>query len=82
MHVNGEKGGPYCSCLLCAASDVLSCSEVLARFCVEAHACDLETLCKRWRCNNTVQCLVLDNNRVLVANEVRNLAAGNLGLLS
>jgi hypothetical protein len=60
---------------------VLSCSEALARFPVEARACNLEALCKRWRCDNTVQCLVLDKNSLRVASEVRNLAAGNLGLL-
>ena len=58
---------------------VLSCSEALARFPVEARACNLEALCKRWRCDNTVQCLVLDKNSLRVASEVRNLAAGNLG---
>ena len=60
---------------------VLSCSEALARFPVEAQACDLASLCKRWGCNNTVQCLVLDKDSIRVASEVRNLAAGNLGLL-
>ena len=60
---------------------VLSCSEAYAHFPVEARACDLESLCKRWRGNNTVQCLVLDKNSLRVASEVRNLAAGNLGLL-
>jgi hypothetical protein len=60
---------------------VLSCTEAYACFPIEAHACDLETLCKRWRCNGTVQCPVLDKNSLLVASEVRNLAAGNLGLL-
>ena len=60
---------------------VLSCKEAYACFPVEAHACNLEIMCKRWRCNNTVQCLVLDRNSLRVASEVRNLAAGNLGLL-
>ena len=60
---------------------VLSSTDAYARFPVEAHACDLKTLCKRWRCNGTVQCLVLDKSSLRVASEVRNLAAGNLGLL-
>ena len=60
---------------------VLGCTEAYAHFPVEAHACDLETLCKRWRCNSTAQCLVLDKNSLRVASEVSNLAAGNLGLL-
>jgi hypothetical protein len=60
---------------------VLSCSEAYARFPVEAQACNLESLCKRWRGNNTVQCLVFDKNSPRVASEVHNLAAGNLGVL-
>ena len=57
---------------------VLGCTEAYARFPVEAHACDLESLCKRWRCNSAVQCLALDKNSLRVASEVSNLAAGNL----
>jgi hypothetical protein len=60
---------------------VLSCKEAYACFPVEAHACNLESLCKRWRGNNAVQCFVLDKNSLRVASEIRNLAAGNLGLL-
>jgi hypothetical protein len=60
---------------------VLSCKEACACFPVEAHACNLESLCKRWRGNNAVQCFVLDKNSLRVASEIRNLAAGNLGLL-
>ncbi len=61
---------------------VLSCAEAYDRFPVEANACDLETLCKRWRRGNgTVQCLVLDKNSLRVASKVCNLEAGNLGLL-
>jgi hypothetical protein len=60
---------------------VLCFSEAFACFPVEARACKLNDLCRRWRCDNTVQCLVLNKNSLRVASEVRNLAAGNLGLL-
>ena len=60
---------------------VLSCYEAYARFPVEARACKLDGLCKRWRGNNMVQCLVLDRNSLRVAREISNLAAGNLGVL-
>jgi hypothetical protein len=58
---------------------LLECMEVYALFPLEAHACNLRSLCKQW--NNTVQCLVLDKSSLLVAHEICHLAIGNLCVL-
>jgi uncharacterized membrane protein YgcG len=60
---------------------LLECKEAYARFPLESHACNLNSLCKRWRGNGMVQCLVLDKSSLRIAHEICHLAVGNLGVL-
>ncbi len=64
---------------------LLECEEAYTRFFLEAHACNLNFLSKRWRGsspgNDMVQCLVLDKSSLRVAHEVCNLSIGKLGVL-
>jgi hypothetical protein len=59
----------------------LSCEETYARgFLREAQACYLKYSCAMWR-SKTVQCLVLDPNRIGGAHDIQHLLVGNQDVL-